>query len=301
MSIPLPSWLSSSLKPLMEAKQKVVRLATTNPVVAPILKQYRTKVPEPARRFINPRLNPLGKIQDLASLNSLLMAPNDETGAVIYGAGLLHPIAGTLAAVSQLGGDTPQGASPYANWQRLGYKSEQDMRDRIAAQIGRENAVALAGRLPAAGFDSVRNFVPPPPVADPQATNPVGSPRVAPQANNPVDASTPRLTTQAPKRSLAPAAAPIPQAAYEAAVTTGLAEGSVSPRDLYRAQEYYGRQMEESGELQRRLKDVGGAAGMSDEALMTWAQKNPALAYREMLKRERRSQGLSNSPSSLAS
>lgn len=272
----------------MEAKQKVVRLATTNPVVAPLLKQYRTRVPEPVRRYLNPRLNPLSSVYDIAQLNSALMAPNAQTGAVIYGAGLINPSVGSLAALSQLGGDTPQGTRPYANWQRLGYKSEQDMRDRIAAQIGRENAAALVGRLPAAGFGSVRNFVPPPPAADPQVTAPVGSPRIAPQATNPVDASTPRLTVQAPKRSLAPVVAPIPQAAYEAAVTTGLAEGSVTPRDLYRAQEYYGRQMEESGELQRRLKDVGGAAGMSDEALMAWAEKYPALAYREMLKRERR-------------
>lgn len=294
MAIPLPSWLASSLKPLQQAKQQVVRIATTNPVVAPILKQYRARVPEPVRRYINPRLNPLSAVQDISQLNAALMAPNKETGAVIYGAGLIHPIAGSLAALSQLGGDSPQGVNPYYNWKGLGYKSEQDMRDRIRAQIARENATALVGRLPAAGFGTVPQFTVPP------APQPQGSRDVQPMGN-PVDSNTPRVTAPASQTSLAPAAAPIPYGAYEAAVTTGLAGGSVTPRDLYRAQEYYGRQMEESGELQRRLKDVGGAAGMSDEALMTWAQKNPALAYREMLKRERRSQGLSISPSSLAS
>lgn len=279
MSISLPSWLTSSLQPLIKAKQNVVRLATTNPVVAPILKQYRTKVPEPVRRYINPRLNPLSAVHDIAQLNAALMAPNEQTSAVIYGAGLINPITGSLAALSQLGGDTPQGTRLYANWNRLGYKSEQDMRDRIATQIGRENAAALVGRLPAAEFGPVPQFTVPP------APQPQGSRDVQPMGN-PADSNISRLTTPASQTSLAPAAAPIPYGAYEAAVTTGLARGSVTPRDLYRAQEYYGRQMEESGELQRRLKDVGGAAGMTDEALMTWAQRNPALAYREMLKRE---------------
>jgi hypothetical protein len=42
--------------------------------------------------------------------------------------------------------------------------------------------------------------------------------------------------------------------------------------------------MEQTGELQRQLKDLGGAAGMSNEALMKWAQANPELAYRELMK-----------------
>jgi hypothetical protein len=49
-----------------------------------------------------------------------------------------------------------------------------------------------------------------------------------------------------------------------------------------------GRELEATGELQRRLKESGGAAGMADEALMAWAQKNPGLAFREMMKREGR-------------
>jgi hypothetical protein len=48
--------------------------------------------------------------------------------------------------------------------------------------------------------------------------------------------------------------------------------------------------MEQTGELQRQLKDLGGATGMSNEALMQWAQANPELAYRELMKLQRRSQ-----------
>jgi hypothetical protein len=45
--------------------------------------------------------------------------------------------------------------------------------------------------------------------------------------------------------------------------------------------------MEQGGELQRQLRDLGGAAGMADEAFMAWAKANPGLAYRELIKRQR--------------
>ena len=57
---------------------------------------------------------------------------------------------------------------------------------------------------------------------------------------------------------------------------------------FYAGQQQLGRSMEQGGELQRRLKELGGAAGMSDQALMAWAQKNPGLAYRELLKLQNR-------------
>jgi hypothetical protein len=55
---------------------------------------------------------------------------------------------------------------------------------------------------------------------------------------------------------------------------------------FYAGQQQLGRSMEQGGELQRRLKELGGAAGMTDEALMQWVQANPGVAYRELLKRQ---------------
>jgi hypothetical protein len=46
--------------------------------------------------------------------------------------------------------------------------------------------------------------------------------------------------------------------------------------------------MEQTGELQRQLKDLGGATGMTPEALMQWAQANPGLAYRELKRLQQR-------------
>jgi hypothetical protein len=48
--------------------------------------------------------------------------------------------------------------------------------------------------------------------------------------------------------------------------------------------------MEQTGELQRQLKELGGAAGMNDQALMSWAKANPGLAYRELMKLKGRNQ-----------
>ena len=58
---------------------------------------------------------------------------------------------------------------------------------------------------------------------------------------------------------------------------------------FYEGQQQLGRSMEQTGELQRQLKELGGATGMSNQALMQWAQKNPALAYRELMKLRGRS------------
>jgi hypothetical protein len=66
------------------------------------------------------------------------------------------------------------------------------------------------------------------------------------------------------------------------------APSSIPLSSFYEGQQQLGRSLEQTGELQRRLKEAGGAAGMTDQALMQWAQANPALAYRELLKREQR-------------
>jgi hypothetical protein len=60
------------------------------------------------------------------------------------------------------------------------------------------------------------------------------------------------------------------------------APAGVSLPSFYAGQQQLGRSMEQTGELQRQLKDLGGAMGMQPEALMQWAQANPGLAYREL-------------------
>jgi len=114
-----------------------------------------------------------------------------------------------------------------------------------------------------------------------------------------VDASTTQMLdigAAAPKQAprvtpVTPTAPPTPvisQAAYTAAQTGFRAPTDIPLSEFYAAQRGIGAYAEQGGELQRRLKEVGGAAGMTDEALMQWVQQNPDLALRELMKRERR-------------
>jgi hypothetical protein len=66
------------------------------------------------------------------------------------------------------------------------------------------------------------------------------------------------------------------------------APAGVSLPSFYASQQQLGRSMEQGGELQRRLKDLGAFAGMSDQALMDWTRQNPGLAYRELMKLQAR-------------
>lgn len=121
----------------------------------------------------------------------------------------------------------------------------------------------------------------------------------APAAGPRVDASTTQMVdigAPAPRQAprlvpVTPAAPPEPvisQAAYTAAQTGFRAPTDIPLSEFYAAQRAMGAYAEQGGELQRRLKEAGGAAGMTDEALMQWVQQNPDLALRELMKRERR-------------
>jgi hypothetical protein len=279
--------VQSVVQPVQRLGTRAVRLATTNPVVAPILRTYERKVPAPVRSFVNPRLNPLSKFHDIAGANAFLFAPNEQTSAALYLTSLINPLTGTIAGLSQLGGDTP--IDPAARGRSM---RTSPNRDRLAAAYSRGYAPALLSRYPAAsqpGFVAPGQFTikqppsPPPPAA-------TGDSRTFDSSSsNPVDRNTVQQGVSLPRSPRIPSeVSPIPMAAYQAAVTTGVASDTVAPADLYRAQEYYGNLLGQSGELVQRLKNVGGAAGMTDEALAAWAKQNPDLAYREMYKREKR-------------
>lgn len=121
--------------------------------------------------------------------------------------------------------------------------------------------------------------------------NPTQTPR--PQPGPRVDAATTQAQyyTQAPQQSprvvpMTPVAPPQPTispAALSAARSSTAAPLSAPLAEFYSAQEQLGNQLVQTGELQRRLRQTGAV----DDALMEWAKANPALAYRELLKREK--------------
>ena len=63
------------------------------------------------------------------------------------------------------------------------------------------------------------------------------------------------------------------------------APANISLPSYYEGQQQLGRSMMQNGTLVSQLQELGGAPGMTPENLKTWAEKNPALAYRELLKR----------------
>jgi hypothetical protein len=124
-----------------------------------------------------------------------------------------------------------------------------------------------------------------------QTPAPTPGPRVDASTTQMIDigAPTPRQAPQVtPVTPTAPPTPVISQAAYNAAITGTQAPGNIPLSEFYAAQRSIGQYAEQGGELQRRLKEAGGAAGMTDEALMAWAQRNPDLALRELMKREKR-------------
>lgn len=80
-----------------------------------------------------------------------------------------------------------------------------------------------------------------------------------------------------------PASRPIDAASLEAARLGVSVPKEVALADFYRAQEQLGSELIKSGELQNRMQEVG----LMGTSLAKWAEKNPALAYREILKRQK--------------
>jgi len=273
--IPLPSWLQNITRPITQAGQNAVRMATTNPAVAPLIRAYRG-APAAIREGLNP-LTRTGTTTLRGGVGANALNLLRDT-ALVTAAEKFLPKQGqdtlnsALAAewYLQLGRIDPRLAIVQAVFEPLPVgATENDM-------IIRERRKYEQAKLAAAKEEAT------------QTALGLGTP--PPAGGNRVDATT-RQASVAPPQQSARMEAPaqqIPMAAYQAAVTTGMAPTSVPLSDFYRAQEHIGKYMEESGELQRRLKDIGGARGMSDQALMDWAQKNPALAYREMFKLEKR-------------
>ena len=62
------------------------------------------------------------------------------------------------------------------------------------------------------------------------------------------------------------------------------APANVPLSSYYEGQQQLGRSMMQNGTLVSQLQELGGAPGMTPENLKSWAEKNPALAYREIQK-----------------
>jgi hypothetical protein len=65
---------------------------------------------------------------------------------------------------------------------------------------------------------------------------------------------------------------------------------SVPLSSFYAGQQQLGRSMMQGGQLEQQLQALGGATGMTPDALKQWAAANPGPAYSLLEKLKRRSQ-----------
>lgn len=276
----IPGLLQQLTAPIARTGQNIVRMATTNPAIKPLIQQYRS-LPNIAREGLNPLTragtttmrgglgaNALNLLRDTVLVGAAEKFLPKE-GQELLNTGL------AAEALIQIGRFNPHVAAAYYGLLEPlpAGATEQTMIDLERKRYEQTRAEAAKEERTQAAL---------------------GRPTPQPVAGNRVDASTRQTVGIRPQQTaqLQAPARQIPLTAYEAAVTTGVAPTTVPLSEFYRAQEHLGKYMEESGELQRRLKDIGGARGMSDQALMDWTQKNPALAYREMYKLEKRARDL---------
>jgi len=224
-------------------------------------------------------------------------------------------VVGSIVGLTQLEGSTPQSEDPFDRWQQLGYTSKNDMLQRVSRQAQIEYQDRARGsaplgppvpdrlkRLP----DNLSNVggggSSPPPTSAPPAS--LGSGQQAGQLTPPVadvpiggsfaggpsyqgagvstGAGVPALRQNVQERALSQE---VLNAAQQYAAPT-----SVPLSSFYAGQQQLGRSMLKDQALQRQLQDLGGATGMTPEALNQWATANPGLAYSLMEKLKRRSQ-----------
>lgn len=240
-------------------------------------------------------------------------------------------VAGSIVALTQLEGSSPQSEDPFDRWQQLGYSSKNDMMQRVSRQAQLENADRARGKEqfgpdapyvvggiayspitgralnpPANAFNppQLGGGSPPPPPA-PTLPPPPGQSSAGAQAGQqtPITADVPvggsfagGPTYRGAGVSTGAGVPALRQNVQNRALTQEVlnaaqqysAPAGVSLPSFYAGQQQLGRSMEQTGELQRQLKELGGATGMTPEALMQWAQANPGLAYRELQRLQRR-------------
>lgn len=228
---------------------------------------------------------------------ALASIPGLNNPLVQFGLGIPTGLAGTMYAVSQLQGDTPQSADPYANWQRLGYGSREDMFQRVnrQAQLNQPGGAIYGPPLryntppltPPRDNLGIGNPPPGLPLSPPSDFSggggqagqqpPLGAP---PQAPGVVSngAGVPAQRQDVINRSLSQE---VLNAAQQYAAPTGIPLSS-----FYEGQQQLGRSMMNKGTLTSELQALGVGAGMTEQDLQTWIRQNPGLAYRELVRRK---------------
>lgn len=205
-------------------------------------------------------LGTLGKMVN--PLNPLIAIP---TGAsVLLNTDIDIPPVSVLDLLG-ISGSTPQGDGKFDNWQRLGYKSKADMIARVTIQEQKENPKPHMGP-------------PVPPNLPRRNTTPAAQEGAA--GTTQTRSRPPRGAESLGSAPPAPILPPPPPRTGTAAVP---AKSELA--QMYAEQVRLGKELG-AQEMVRRLTEARPVTTVNETDLIAWATQNPALAYREMLRRE---------------
>lgn len=221
------------------------------------LNPFRTRIPTTRLGAIGKAINPLNPFNAAAIvLEETIRAVADKTlgpeAADRVGYFSMGPKIGAILNILDAG------AVNAKDDRRLIEESNR----YFAAQKARSQPI-LSGPFPARSQPVLSGPFP----ASPQPTSFVSSTPVA-------QASLQAVAPRSEPRSIPVPSTPTPSTEEKNALATE-----------YMKHELLGRSMAEGGELQRRLWEAGGGAGMTADNFMTWVESHPDIAYRELLKR----------------
>lgn len=223
--------------------------------------------------FVRPTI---GFKPEIAGIIASEFLPKDNPAKKILDAGL-YLASGPLNITAGLAGSTPQSDDPYANWQRLGYGSREDMISRIAKQQAVDQA--LARRPP--GTYIADDYGPPRPVKYDDGTVLVGDYRV--DRFNPTIAAAETQTRQPQRDTSAPAVQrPAeerrPPVTREVPASPVLQSQEQIRKDIEAEMLVKAANQERTAELMRGMIELGVTGGMTADNMRQWVSKNPALA-----------------------
>ena len=249
-------------------------MAGSSPVVQQIVRTYnripvainpgRTRTPTTIWGAVGKAVNPLNPMNAAMGLAGITLP------------GVPTSIPDLLLSLQ---GSSPQTDDPYANWKALRYKSREDMINRVGQQMVRE--AALPGQPvtppPATGLRLAAPAEPAFRPPTPARTSYVGPPAPAVRASAPSAQRSPQP---------APVAQPTSSQAAQVTAPVQTPAPEMSPLAKEYAQQQRIAELLGAEEMVRRLNAARPMTTVSDEDMLTWADANPALAYREMLRRE---------------
>ena len=183
--------------------------------------------------------------------------------------------AGIALAVAGLEGSSPQG---FDNWKQLGYRSKEDMQNRVNTQITKEEILDTGRYIPG----DQQN-----PIFAKQTDSP--RPPVLPPVNSgftQAGALNTGAGTQDQRRV-------IEERNYHTQLNNAKQQYATPdpmspdfqgyPNELaaqYGLEQAYGQELKQAGTLVPQLQEAGAGAGMTPENFAAWANANPGLAVR---------------------